>query len=173
MAKEVAKKKQEKPQREKVPVRTVPAVPVFGTDIDRFFDRMFEEFRPLSWPHLWSPEGWPWKALRERLPAIDVYEEQDDIVVKADLPGVTKDDIEVNVTGSTLTIKGEKKKEEETKDQDFHRWERSYGSISRSVDLPAEVKSDQVKATLKDGVLEVRLPKTEHAKKQRVTVKVE
>jgi HSP20 family protein len=108
-----------------------------------------------------------------RAPSLDVFEEKEDIVVKADLPGMNKDEIEVTVAGDVVTIKGEKKKEEEVKEKDYYRRERSYGSFVRSVELPSEVKSDQIKASFKDGVLEIRMPKTEEAKKKSVSIKID
>ena len=108
-----------------------------------------------------------------RVPAVDVYEEKDDVVIKAEIPGLEKEDISVQVTDSTLMIKGEKKREEEIKEQDYYRCERSFGSFTRAVNLPSEVKADQVKASFKNGVLEVRMPKTEEAKKKAVTVKID
>jgi HSP20 family protein len=107
------------------------------------------------------------------MPAVDVYEEKDEVVIKAEIPGLSKEDISVQVTDSTLTIKGEKKREEEVKEDDYYCCERSFGAFSRSVDLPCDVKADQVKASFKNGVLEVRMPKTEEAKKRAITVKIE
>jgi HSP20 family protein len=106
-------------------------------------------------------------------PIVDVFEEKDDIVVKAELPGIEKDNIEVNLTDHTLTIKGEKKKEEEIKEENYYRAERSYGSFLRTLDLPRDVRADQVKASFKNGILEVRMPKTEEAKAKEIKVKVE
>ncbi len=107
-------------------------------------------------------------------PGVDVYEEKDDVVAKAELPGLAKDDVEVQIAGSTLTLKGEKKKREEVKAENYHYCERSHGSFVRNIELPCEVKSDQVKASFKDGVLEVRMPKTEEAKKKKsLTVTIE
>jgi HSP20 family protein len=93
--------------------------------------------------------------------------------VKAELPGMSKSDIEVTVSDSTLTLKGEKKKEEEVKEKEYYRCERAYGSFLRTVDLPAEVKAEGVKAIFKDGVLEIRLPKSEKAKQKEVRVQVQ
>jgi HSP20 family protein len=104
---------------------------------------------------------------------LDVFEEQDDIVVKAELPGIDKENIEVNLTDRTLTIKGEKKKAEEVKEENYYRCERSYGSFLRSVELPKDVHADKVKASFKNGILEVRVPKTEEAKSKAIKVKVE
>jgi HSP20 family protein len=102
-----------------------------------------------------------------------LYEEKGEIVAKAELPGLTKEDIEVKITENVLTIKGEKKKEEEVKEKDYYRSERSYGSFMRSVELPREVQADKIKATFKNGILEVRLPVSEEAKKKEIKVKVD
>ena len=106
-------------------------------------------------------------------PAVDLYEEKDDIVVKADLPGMDKDNIEVNLSGNRLTIKGEKKQEEEVKKEGYYRSERSYGSFVRTLELPREVQTDKVKAAFKNGILEIRLPKTEESKKKEIQVKLD
>lgn len=95
------------------------------------------------------------------------------MVVKAELPGMGKEEIEVTVSGDVVTIKGEKKKEEEVKEKDYYRRERSYGSFARSVQLPCEVKGDEIKANFKDGVLEIRCPKSEEAKKKSISVKID
>jgi HSP20 family protein len=136
-------------------------------------DAMFEDFfgrrvRPW-WPERWSRAG----ETEVTPPMVDVFEEKDDIVVKAELPGMDKENIEVNLTDHTLTIKGEKKKEEEVKKENYYRAERSYGSFLRSLQLPKEVHADKVKASFKNGILEVRMPKTEEAKAKEVKVKVE
>ncbi len=138
----------------------------------RLFDRMFDEFwrRPFL-PSLWEPERW-WPG-RRQLPDLDVYEEKDEVVVKAELPGMTKDNIEVNLAGTILTIKGEKKAEEDVKERDYRYRERSHGMFLRRIELPSEVKADEITASFKDGVLEVHLPKTEEAKKKTISVKVE
>jgi len=107
------------------------------------------------------------------MPAVDVYEEKDDVVIKAEIPGLSKEDINVQVTDSTLMIKGEKKRDEEIKEDDYYRCERTFGSFTRAVALPSDVKADQVKASFKNGVLEVRLPRTEEAKKKAITVKID
>lgn len=141
---------------------------------ERELDRFWDEFRrPFSLPRLWGAERW-WPSVPAMLrpPAVDVYEDGDQIIVKADIPGLSKDDIEVNVTDSTLTIKGEKRKEEEVKEKDYYRSERSFGAFSRSIVLPAEVKTEQAKATFVNGVLEVRLPKSEGAKHKVINVQV-
>jgi HSP20 family protein len=107
------------------------------------------------------------------MPSLDVYEEKDSVVVKAELPGMKKEEVEVNLAGENLTIKGEKKEEQEVKEDDYYRRERSYGSFLRNVALPCDVKSDEIKASFKDGVLEIRMPKTEEAKKKSISVKID
>lgn len=144
-----------------------------GGEIDRWFDRLTEDFWRRPFPSLLSGDRWPLPMISIKTPSLDVFEEKDELVVKADLPGMNKDEIEVTVTENVVTIKGEKKKEEEVKEKDYYRRERSYGSLVRSVELPCEVKSDQIKANFKDGVLEVRMPKTEEAKKKSVSIKID
>jgi HSP20 family protein len=140
---------------------------------ERDMDRMMEDFfgrrtRP------WWPERWfRGEELDVRVPTVDVYEEKDDIIVKAELPGMDKDNIEVNLTDHTLTIKGEKRKEEEAKEENYYRSERSYGSFLRTLELPKDVHGDKVKASFKNGILEVRMPKIEEAKAKETKVKVE
>jgi len=106
------------------------------------------------------------------LPTLDVYDEKDDLIVKAEIPGLTKDEIDISLDGNTLTIKGEKKKEEEVKEDDYYRCERSFGTFSRTIELPMEVKVDKVNASFKNVILEIRLPKAEEAKKNVVKVRV-
>ena len=142
--------------------------------LEQDMERLFHEFwrRPLL--SLWGPEhSWPGRILSLQMPAMDVYEEKDEVVVKAEVPGLSKEDLEVTLTESTLTLKGEKKKEEEIKEEHFYRSERSSGSFARSIELPSEVKTDQAKASFKNGILEIRLPKTEEARKKVTTVKID
>lgn len=106
-------------------------------------------------------------------PAVDIYEEGDDLVVKADLPGLSKEDIEVKVTDDYITISGEKKKEEKVEEKNYYRYERSYGSFSRTFRLPVEVQTDKAKAKFENGVLEVRIPKTEEAKTKERKLQIE
>lgn len=167
MAKE--KNKESKAVSEKKPTEVLPRM----GEIDRWFDRLTEDFWRRPFSSLMLGERWPLPMLTAKAPSLDVFEEQDELVVKADLPGLGREDIEVTVTGSVVTIKGEKKKEEEVKEKDYYRRERSYGSFVRSVELPCEVKSEQIKANFKDGVLEVRMPKTEEAKKKSVSVRID
>jgi HSP20 family protein len=106
-------------------------------------------------------------------PAIDIYDSKDNIVVKADLPGMSKDEIEVSVHNDTLTIKGEKKQEKEVREKDYVRSERLYGSFNRTIILPAEVDTSKVTATYKNGVLELTLPKKEEVKAKQIKIDVQ
>jgi len=115
-------------------------------------------------------ERWsPWLAIRRaedllRMPPVDVYEEGDQVVVKAELPGLKKEEIDVEIAGDVITISGKKEQEENVEKKDYFRFERLAGAFSRSVALPAEVQLDSVTAQLTDGLLEIRAPKVVGAK---------
>jgi len=105
-------------------------------------------------------------------PAVDIYENNDSVVVKAELPGVEKDQISVEVKDGILSLRGERKFEKEVKEESYHRIERSYGSFQRSFSLPVSVDQEKVTAQFRNGVLEVTLPKKEQAKPKQVQVNV-
>jgi HSP20 family protein len=105
-------------------------------------------------------------------PAVDIYENNDSVVVKAELPGVERDQISVEVKDGILTLRGERKFEKEVKEESYHRIERSYGNFQRSFSLPVSVEQDKVTARFKDGVLEVILPKKEQARPKQIQVDV-
>ncbi|MGB9716586.1 MAG: Hsp20/alpha crystallin family protein [Thermodesulfovibrionales bacterium] len=134
---------------------------------DEFFRRPFSLLRPSWFPKIGFPE------IEEVTPTVDVFEEGDDVVVKAELPGMSKEDIDVKVTDDLITISGEKKKEEKVEKKNYYRMERSYGSFTRSLRLPTEVQTEKATAKFKDGVLEVRIPKTEEAKKKEKKLLIE
>ena len=106
-------------------------------------------------------------------PHVDMFEDHGDLVLKAELPGIKKEDIEVKLSDGSIIISGEKKKEEEIKKQDYYKWERSYGSFCRMFALPSDVKRDKIKTTFKDGILEVRMPKSEESKSKEVKLKIQ
>ncbi|HPN73020.1 MAG TPA: Hsp20/alpha crystallin family protein [Candidatus Omnitrophota bacterium] len=106
-------------------------------------------------------------------PAVDVFDSKDNVMVKADIPGLKKEDIEISVHADTLTIKGEKKEEKETKDKNYVKTERFYGSFNRTIALPSEVDASKVKASYKEGVLEIVLPKKDEAKPKQIKVNVD
>jgi HSP20 family protein len=104
---------------------------------------------------------------------VDVEETPEDFVVRMDLPGVAQKDVKVSLMGDTLTIRGERKHEAEHKEGSWHRVERAYGSFERTFTLGAGVRNDKVKASYKDGVLEVRVPKAEEARLREIEVQVQ
>ncbi|MFB0553862.1 MAG: Hsp20/alpha crystallin family protein [Phycisphaerae bacterium] len=127
-------------------------------EMDDLFDSFFRGLdRPFAGYKAW--------------PAIDVAEQEDAIVVRAEVPGCKAEDIEISVYGNTLTISGEKKLTEEKKEKDYYHVESTYGSFRREVTLSTEVDQGKIDATCKDGVLSITLPKAEKAKAVKVKVK--
>lgn len=108
--------------------------------------------------------------MRAWAPALEVFEQEDKFVVRAEVPGVKEEDVDVSVVGDTLTIRGEKKTATEVKEEDYYCCEHSYGSFFRSVVLPSNIDAKKIEATLDDGVLEVTLPKAPEVKAKKVAV---
>lgn len=127
-------------------------------DMEDMFNRFFPE-----WPRREEHGGWN--------PSIDMVDRQDEVVLRADLPGMEQKDIDVTVQDGMITIRGERKEEREEKDKDFYCCERTFGAFSRSLALPPSVEPEGVKATFKNGILEVHLPKTREAKGRKVEIK--
>ncbi len=128
--------------------------------IRREFDRLFEELLPRERE----------EVERVFAPALDLYETDQELVVKVELPGVKKENIEVSIRDNNLHIKGEKREEKEEKTETYHRVERVYGKFERVLPLPTYVKVDAAKAEFKDGVLEIRIPKAEEAKEKKLEI---
>ncbi len=126
-------------------------------------DRLFEEsfVRPRR----------EWPAAAEGTLALDMYETEDTVVVKSTVPGVKPDDIDISISGNTLSISGETKVEQEVKEENYIRRERRYGSFSRSVTLPEGVNPDEAEASFEDGVLTLSIPKAPEAKPKVIKVK--
>ena len=103
-------------------------------------------------------------------PAIDVYDSKDNVLVKVDLPGLTKDEIEVSIQDNNLILKGEKRKDTEVKEENYYKTERFYGSFYRTVPLPSAVDQTKVESSYKDGVLTLELPKKEEAKPKQIPI---
>lgn len=122
--------------------------------------------QPAGTRGLLAPDGGQW------VPEVDIVEEKDRLLVRADLPGIKREDVEVEVGEGVLTIRGERKHETETKDGKTYRMERSYGSFLRSFTLPAGVDAAKVSAAYKDGVLEITLPKVAAAQAKQLKVDV-
>jgi len=139
----------------------------------RELDRMRGEMDRLWDTFIEGRPRWRGEERGERFPSIDVSETKNDVVVKAELPGIDPKDIDLSLSDGHLIIKGEKRQEKEEKDEDYHFIGRSYGSFIRSVHLPKEVKHDKVSASYKDGVLKIVLPKSESAKMKEIKIKVD
>lgn len=122
--------------------------------------------------------GWPFRTLR-RLPAeemlwsppMEMYEKEDRFVVRTELPGVNQDEIDISMMGDTLVIKGERRVSQGVKEEEYHRCEVSYGSFSRSINIPAAVDVNRIEANYEDGVLEINLPKAKEAKPSKIQIK--
>lgn len=122
--------------------------------LDKFFDEPVSEYRSPNWGL-----------------ALDVAENEDEFIVKASVPGINPDDLDITVTKNTLTIKGEMRHEEETEEERYHLRERRYGRFARSITLPTSVDSDRIEANYENGVLSLHLPKTEEMKPKRIEVR--
>ena len=128
----------------------------------RMFDEPLANFLQEGMNTNANADGWK--------PMLDVMETKDGILLKVDLPGVKQEDINISIEDNMLTLKGERKNESEVSEEGFTRFERSHGAYQRSVALPPTVDTDQVKATYKNGVLEIRLPKKEEARPKAIKV---
>lgn len=165
MAKEITVKKAEAP----TPWRPFMDLDRWERDAERMMNQVFGR---TMMP--WWPEGWfRSEPMAVNAPIVDVYVDKDDVVIKAELPGMEKDDIEVNLSNHSLTLKGEKERKEKIKEENYYRAERTYGSFSRTLELPVDVHGEKVKASFTNGVLEIRLPIAETAKAKSIKVKVE
>lgn len=129
-------------------------------NVNRLFQESMTPRRDISMAQAWTP-------------AVDVVEDEEKIIVKAELPGLKREDIDIELTGDTLTIKGERKFENEERKENYVRVERSYGEFRRVFTIGVPVKAGEVKANYKDGILEVQIPKAEEIKPKKVEVAVE
>ncbi len=136
-------------------------------------EKWFEEAwrRPFSM----LSSMWPETRLTEFetvVPRVDIYEEGNELVLKADLPGIDKKDIDIHLTDNVLTISGERKKEEKVEKGDYFRYERAHGSFFRRFELPSDIDTEKIKAHMENGVLEVRLQKSEEARSRSKKISV-
>ncbi len=143
--------------------RWTPANDVFRSPLDRFFNQAFNEFL--------TPAAAEEVSSRRFLPAVDIRETGDVLTLAAELPGLNREDVQITVENNVLTIAGERKFEKDTKEENYHRIERSYGTFTRSFTLPANVKTEKVEASFKDGVLTISLPKVDEAKPRKIEIK--
>jgi HSP20 family protein len=132
------------------------------SSLRREMDRLFENFFEKGPRHPGDVGLWE--------PAIEIADTKDSVVVKAQVPGISKDNLQVNVTDDTLTLKGEMKEEEKKEEKNYTRREFRYGAFSRTMTLPAMVQADKAKAELKDGVLQITIPKSDKAKATEIPI---
>jgi HSP20 family protein len=130
---------------------------------NRLFDEMFEN----SFSRDLSGFGTGW------IPAVDVEETNEDYVIRAEMPGLKKEDVKLSLAENVLTLSGEKKSEMKSENKRYHRLERAYGSFQRSFSLPEPIKADKINASFKDGVLEVKIPKREEVKPKEIDIHVD
>jgi HSP20 family protein len=130
-------------------------------NLRRTVDRLFDN---ASSDHEWQPTQWGL--------AVDVVENKDDFIVKASVPGINPNDLDVSYVDDTLTIKGEVKSDNEIKEDQYHLRERRYGTFTRSITLPVKIRGDAIEAGYQNGVLTLRLPKAEEVKPKRISIKV-
>src|SRR5947208_8858183 len=126
----------------------------FSSEVNRLFNTLFDEAQTQRW-----------------VPPMDLVEADDHFLLKADLPGLTEDDVNIEIRDNALTISGERKAEHETRERGWYRVERSFGRFSRSLTLPEGVDADAVEASFDKGILEVNIPKPEQRKPRRVAIK--
>ncbi len=140
-------------------------------------DRLFERMMPSNWLR---PMRWEWPTWTEhmmpfegKIPRVDIIDREAEVVIRAELPGVKKEDLDVSLNDNSVTIRGTTKHEETEEKGEYHRREMSYGEFSRTVALPSEVDRNKAKAKFKDGVLELTLPKVETAKRNSIRIETE
>jgi len=144
---------------------TLVTLQPFVDDFQNFHDRLSRLFQDSPIARFSGEDGFgSWS------PLCDIHEEGDDIIVKADLPGLDRNDIDIQVEKNILTLRGERKREKEVKSENLFRTERFYGSFTRSFTLPGTVDTEKIRAEYRDGVLQVVLPKLEEAKPRKIQV---
>jgi len=139
-------------------------------DMERMFDKFFTRGWLRPWYREWPELGEFKQAFEARYPHVDVIDRDGEIIVKAELPGVDKKDLDVSMTEDSVTIKGSTRHEEKEEKGNYYRCEITRGEFARNIALPAEVDSGKAKASFKDGILELVMPKTEARKRRPIAV---
>jgi HSP20 family protein len=145
-------------------IRWTPARSTGLLDLRTEMDKLFDSFL--------STRSLPAQDADIASPPVDIEETAEAFVLRADLPGVSQKDVRVRFSGDTLTLRAERKRESEQREGSLHRTERYYGAFERSFTLTSPVKGDQIQAAYRDGVLEIRVPKAEHAKPREIEIQV-
>jgi HSP20 family protein len=139
-------------------------------EMERMFEHMMSSTYPTGWLRPLRTD-WPFRFGAEgNIPKVDVIDRESDILLRAEIPGVKKDDIEVTMSDDLVTIRGTAQKEEKREEDEYYYCETSRGEFSRSVTLPAHVDGSKAKATYKDGLLELTLPKLQSAKRHKINI---
>jgi len=142
------------------PMRPMQDILSFENEISRLFQDLATRGQEGEAPSVWAPR-------------VDIEEDRESYVVKAELPGMKLEDIKISIADNQLVIRGEKRREVESKDKTYHRVERVYGSFERAFTLTKAVASEKIEAIYRDGVLTVRVPKAEEAKAREIQIKIE
>ncbi len=145
-------------------IRWNPEADVLRGRVDRLFNQMLQDFWGTTLP---AEEV----STRRWAPAVDIKETEDALVLSAELPGLTKEDVKITLENQVLTLSGERKFEKEAKGENYHRIERSYGAFTRAFTLPTHVRTEKVEATFDNGVLTVTLPKMEESKPRHIAIR--
>jgi len=137
-------------------------------------DRLFDTFFPRGWLRAWR-RGWPeWMTTDEpfamAMPRVDVIDRETEVLVRAEVPGVERKDLAVELSGPMLTIRGERRREEKEERGEYFHEEIERGAFHRTIRLPQEVKTDEVKAEFREGILEIHLPKVEKTERKRIDI---
>lgn len=142
------------------------------TPLTHSLEEVFEDLYPRRWMETFEPFGWRWPmgVDFEKSFRLDVIDREKELLIRGELPGVEKDDIEVSVLGDRLMIEAERKFEEEAEKGTFYRHEVGFGKLMRTIPLPVEVDAEKVKAELKDGFLEITLPKAHEMERRKIKV---
>jgi HSP20 family protein len=152
-------------QRDKVAVRGEPRELLWPREIDRFLERAWIPWTATRrWRRPWMPEEW--------MPEMDVFERDGKLVVRADLPGMKREDVQVRLEGETLVVHGHRQEKEEVKEKDYHHCERRTGAFTRTVVLPDGFDPGAIDANYQDGVLEVTVPKPATSQPKPVQIQV-
>ncbi len=156
--------------------RLMPRSPFLNLDqMEKEMEEMFGSWwwrYPDRFGFGWPRRRWTMEAHEFLKPLIDIYEEKDDLVIKAEVPGIKKDEIEIKLVDHCLKIKGQKKRDHESKEGGYYWSERAFGTFERSIDIPLEIVSEKISASFCDGVLEVRLPKTGASRHKELKIDV-
>ncbi len=170
-------KKEEEEGKQIVPVhrdRSRLAYPASLLDLQREFDRLFDVMQrgfAREWPSLF-PESAPLLTPEWFKPSLDIASDEKEYTIKIELPGIDSADVTIEVEGSTLKVKGEKRQQKEEKEKDFYRIERSYGAFQRILDIPDDAVTDEISSSYKDGVLSITVPRKALPKKETKKVEI-